>query len=680
MDNTKLLRHFLLGISGSLLIVAGLFFAAANPGRGIQPERVLEILGQSSIPLLIGYIGISLIGIWLRAIRYRILIIACGEKPEGVPELKQMLLITAVRGMVVDFLPARLGELIYVALLKKLSNTSIPSGLSSLLFAILLDIAVLAPVTILIGLIIGFPNTTPLKVAILAVAILVVFYIGIRYLLPIIMDWINRLKLNQQSLIGKLIGFINDMNLAVQTTLHAGVFLKVFFLSIIVRILKYAGLILLFNAVVSGNFPDLEILSTIKTLAAIIASEMSAALPIPTLMSFGAWEIGGMTFMALFGAPPQDSLLALLAVHIQTQAVDYGIGITALFILFFGRSAKGKPTKKSPNNSVLIFGFAAFALIAITTSWYSFSNQSSKFQIVSENLNIPIELRPTWMKELNGFIIWASNRGGNHNIMMMALPDQTIKQITDHPNTETHPRISPDGSTIVFSRSKQKWVSWRDQIPWEVWTKNLKSGEERMITDNGISPTWSSDGKSIYFQRGKGEIYIYDIKSNSEKLLFQRNIKGIPNSELNYPSISNSGQLAITYRDNGRPTNVINDSSGQTTVVAPGCMLTWSPDNEFAMFISSKDGGKQKNQINRYDIQSGEIRKLLDLPGELSHEYFPRLDPSENYLVFAASDGAHEPDIEDYEIFIWKMDTPNSKAQRLTFDPGNDSWPDIYLD
>ena len=47
--------------------------------------------------------------------------------------------------------------------------------------------------------------------------------------------------------------------------------------------------------------------------------------------------------------------------------------------------------------------------------------------------------------------------------------------------------------------------------------------------------------------------------------------------------------------------------------------------------------------------------------------------------MFAASDGAHEPDIEDYEIFIWKIDTPGNEALRLTFNRGNDSWPDIFV-
>ena len=90
--------------------------------------------------------------------------------------------------------------------------------------------------------------------------------------------------------------------------------------------------------------------------------------------------------------------------------------------------------------------------------------------------------------------------------------------------------------------------------------------------------------------------------------------------------------------------------------------------------------GKQANQFNRYNPLDGTISDWLDLPGEYSHKYFPRLDSSENYLVLGASSGAHEPDIEDYELFLWKTNTSVSKAIRLTFDQGNDSWPDLFIE
>ncbi len=679
IKNQNLTKYFLLGISGSMILIATLFYAASDPGQGIAPTKVIDTISQSSLSLFLLFTATALIGVWFRALRYRILIQASGEAPENIPGMKSMVLITAVRGMVVDLLPARLGELIYVALLKKFCKTSIPAGLSSLLFAMLLDIAVLAPITILLGILIGFPNTAPLKVAILAMFVVVVFYFGIRFILPWFISTLNKFSFRDNSIFSRLVQVINQLNDAIQTTLHGGVFLKVIGLTIIVRGLKYIGLLILFQSVVGGNFPILETLSSIKVLAAMIASEMTAALPIPTLMSFGAWEVGGMTFMALFGAPPQDALLALLAIHIETQAVDYGIGLTALFLLFTRVSDSPGISSRKFRSALIPAVFTVVAVISAVASWAWFDDSAGKQIEIAQANTMPVNDRPQWLRDINGFIVWASNRNGFHDIMMMNLSDQTIRQLTFHPNTETHPRISPDGKKVAFIRSIAQWQSWRDQRPWNVWVLDLETGREKQVVSSGTAPTWSDDGSRLYFQRAIGQIWSYNFEDETETLLYERNTKGMPDEELLWPSIDKSGRLAVSYRDNGRPTNIISDGSGNIITVSRGCMLTWSPKNDFAMYVTSKEGGNQENQFNRYDPVTGKTTKWLDLPGELSHEYFPRLDQSQKYLVFAASDGAHEPDIEDYEIFIWKTDTPNAEAQRLTFHRGNDTWPDIFI-
>ena len=679
LSRPQLIRHFLIGLSGSMIMVAALFYISANPGQGVQPEKIVSAISHSSIALFLVYIVTGLIGVWFRAIRYRILITASGEDEANIPGMKKMVLITAVRGMVVDLLPARLGELIYVALLKKFAGTSIPAGFSSLLFAMILDIAVLAPITILLILFIGFPNTGPLKVAIIALIIVVGFYIGIRYILPRIMSLLNRISPTSGSIVGKLVTMANQLNDAIQSTIAAGVFAQIFGITIVIRALKYIGLLLLFKSVAGGSFPTLEALSSLKILAAMLASEMTAALPIPTLMSFGAWELGGVTFMALFGAPPHESLISLIAIHIKTQALDYGIGLTALFLLFANDSATVKRRRKIFQVPVFTAAFATVALISMVSSWVWLSNRSANYSVVTESNAIPVEERPAWMQNLRGFIVWSSNRSGNHDIMIMDLPQLSIRKLTTDPHTDTHPRISPDGKKIAFARSIPKFQSWRDQRPWNIWVKDIATGKEQKIADTGTAPGWSEDGTKVYFQRSVGEIWSYDFNSGKESQLLKRSIGKLGGTELFWPSLDASGRLAVSFRDNGRPTNIIVEDGKEIVVVARGCMLTWSPNNDFAMFVSSKEGGKQKNQFNRYDPKTGSITKWLDLPGELSHEYWPRLDKSQQYLVFGASSGGHEPDLEDYEIILWKTSTDNAEAQRLTFDRGNDSWPDIYI-
>ena len=695
--NKDLGRHILAGIAGSFIVIALLFYFAVDPGQRHHPEQILSAIRNSSLAVFGGFILLSLVGIWLRSIRYRILIKAALAPEDRVesqlPGRKTMFLITAVRSMVVDLLPARLGEIIYVVLLKRYTQTRVPAGLSSLLFAMLLDIAVLAPITILIVLAIGFPTGTPIKFALVALVIVGSFYIGIRFILPIFMKLVNQWMANRQGRLAnsfsKGVGMINQLNDAIQTTLRAGVFTQVLLLTIVTRPLKYIGLLMLFYSIAIGSFPELQKLPWLEALGAMIASEMTAALPIPTLMSFGAWEAGGMTFMSYFGAPPQDALIALIALHIKTQAFDYGLGLAALFLLIhYGKSIRsGHPSGSAAETTAepkrrfpWALTFSLLAFVGALASWQWFEKQSREYRAVITEPVIDLSERPEWIQSLDGFIVWSSNRFGNHDIFMMNLADLSIVQLTAHPNTETHPRISPDGKKVAFIRSLAVWQSWRDQRPWNVWIKDLETGEERQVAESGSTPSWSEDGKTLYFYRAHGEIWALNLDSMESERIYTRNEHGVPDAELLWPSIDTSGKLAVSFKDKGRPTTIIASPNDPLKTVALGCMLTWSPQNDFAMFVSNIEGGKQQNQFNRYDPETGAITKWLDLPGELSHEYFPKLDHSQQYLVFAASDGAHEPDIEDYEIHLWKTDTPNAEAQRLTFDGGNDSWPDIYIE
>ena len=78
------------------------------------------------------------------------------------------------------------------------------------------------------------------------------------------------------------------------------------------------------------------------------------------------------------------------------------------------------------------------------------------------------------------------------------------------------------------------------------------------------------------------------------------------------------------------------------------------------------------------DLADGEERTLIDLPGEYSHEYFPRVTADGEWLIWGASSGGHEHDRADYEIFVWKIDSPWETATRVTYSPGNDQWPDLF--
>lgn len=277
-----------------------------------------------------------------------------------------------------------------------------------------------------------------------------------------------------------------------------------------------------------------------------------------------------------------------------------------------------------------------------------------------------------------GFVVWSSNRHGNHEILRMDLPGKKITRLTNHPHTDYYPRISPDGSKIVFSRSQKPWVSQRNTQLWDVVLHDLETGKERIIARNGNTPTWSADGRKVYFQNDIVNFTEVDIETGEQKTLFSSGRGEVKQGAILYTPNYNaeSGKLAVTQHIGDYMATIV-DMDGKIKKVGYGCQIYWNKNGELLYHVGH--GGKQKNAFYLYDARSGDYQKWLDLPGEFSHEYFPRLSNDEKYLVFGASKGGHEHDSADYENFLWQLGAPVESAVRLTYHTGNDNWPDIYI-
>ena len=97
-------------------------------------------------------------------------------------------------------------------------------------------------------------------------------------------------------------------------------------LSLGLRLSKYAGLYALFLAVTRSNFGQFARAPVREVVAALIAGEATASLPVPSFMSFGTYETGGLATFVGFGFPAAQAVLVLLALHLVSQAVDYSLG------------------------------------------------------------------------------------------------------------------------------------------------------------------------------------------------------------------------------------------------------------------------------------------------------------------------------------------------------------------
>jgi hypothetical protein len=283
-----------------------------------------------------------------------------------------------------------------------------------------------------------------------------------------------------------------------------------------------------------------------------------------------------------------------------------------------------------------------------------------------------------YLNRLDGFLVWSSNRSGNHDIWLRSFPDGKIRRVTTHPHTEYYPRISPDGRKIVFARSHQPWVSQRNVYAWDVFLLDLKSGKEELLAKNGNVPTWSADGEIVYFQRNANQVVAVGVRDGKERIVYQSgiNVTVPPKTELQTPHLSTKGRLAVTFRQTMRATAVVGQG-GKVNRVGKGCQLSWAPGDQFLFKID--DGERLGNAIHRVNPKTLKSRVWFDAPMPYSHEYFPVVANTSDILVYGASAQGHEHDTADYEIFLWVIGQSPEKVVRLTHHTGNDCWPDIYL-
>ena len=345
----KIPAHFVIHYLVRLILSAGvsailLYLLIHLVSLEIQGNEQLDmrrILSTTYLPWVSAFLLLHLIGVILRAVRYRILLIA-GKEP-NLPTFLQLVLVTGFRNMMVDLLPARVGELGYVALLNRVYGVRISSCLSSLILSIAFSFAAL--VVLLVGLVCWQAVTDEVSAWALWAAFTsaIICFIGMAallYLLPNLVRYLQSRCVSGSShgffenVLSRLAIVLEQMSNAITGIKQPGIIIQVLGISLLIRILKYAGMLLLFMAVARSNFPQLLDVPLQSICIALIGAEVAASLPLPTLMGFGIYEAGGTLIFSAFDIPLQVGLFALLATHIWSQLVDYLFGVFCLVIVF----------------------------------------------------------------------------------------------------------------------------------------------------------------------------------------------------------------------------------------------------------------------------------------------------------------------------------------------------------
>jgi Tol biopolymer transport system component len=289
-----------------------------------------------------------------------------------------------------------------------------------------------------------------------------------------------------------------------------------------------------------------------------------------------------------------------------------------------------------------------------------------------------------------GLITWTSSRAeGVPHIFTMKTDGSDTKQLTKGDNTDWRPRFSPDGSKILFQRSREgdfvRESAANDGDTWDLYTIGVDGTDLKKVAEDATWGSWASPDE-IVFMRGSRIMRAKLGAGVETKIIDTARHAQFADAIVQAPELSHDGHfLALTLAGGHRQVGIYNIKKKVWTDLAQGKQIDWAPDGASVYWVDA--AGKEGFRIAREPVVAGlpaderdpDKILLVDLGGKRSREAFPRLSNDGKWLVFASAVGDLENDFEDYELFLWEAGSPSTSATRLTFHTANDRWPDVFI-
>ena len=314
-----------IGVTGGLL---GYLLSQIDPAelvaavRGMIPRHVAAFL------------GLLLAGVAARAVRFRLLL----GPPVGMSLLTGIVL---VRNLFVDLLPARLGELSYVYLLTRRAGRRIEEGLASLMLSVAFDVVALTPLLLLALLTVGSGGAVAgpwLAAAALALGALA--FGGARLAGPLgryaarVLAPTGVAAAGRRAALGEL---IRKTALALDDAWARGIAVPVLAISIVVRLCKFGSYFFLVLAILGPRIDSTTDIGFFRVFIGVLSAELAAALPIPTIASFGTFEAAWTVSFMQLGFAREDAIVSGVVAHAASQVVEYAMGGLALLAILWPR-------------------------------------------------------------------------------------------------------------------------------------------------------------------------------------------------------------------------------------------------------------------------------------------------------------------------------------------------------
>ena len=309
--------------------------------RGLSWQRLADSI-LSAAPLGLAFYGvIALGGLWLRAIRFRLLLPQ--PKPSSVP----VFLATAIQNALGDLVPARLASLgSYVWFMNRRLAVATESAAATFIISFVLDLVSLGPM-LLIAVAVRFGIAAPAGQAGFSLAGIAIFGAVFFALSAAAAWWLGPLtrifvrlpralaRGRQDSIWSRAAAFLERMAASMEMVRRSGMLFRLLVLSLLVRLAKYGSLFALTESLLSRTGSTIPHPDPWDLVIAVSATELVANLPIPAIGQFGVWEGGMVGALVIMGFQRESATLMAFGVHGITTAYEYFLALLALATLFF---------------------------------------------------------------------------------------------------------------------------------------------------------------------------------------------------------------------------------------------------------------------------------------------------------------------------------------------------------
>lgn len=218
--------------------------------------------------------------------------------------------------------------------------------------------------------------------------------------------------------------------------------------------------------------------------------------------------------------------------------------------------------------------------------------------------------------------------------------------------------LSPDGSRIVFDVLAETGKSFSSQL----WGIGKNGGATTKITSESyqdVDPSFSSDGKHIYFatNRGDSNLKIWRVQSSGTGGLTK--ITGGSTAD-RYPSESASGENIVfqsSMDGDTKPQIWTSAKSGALpTQITHGESPKFSPDGRKILYCEASEENSNEREKSRIWLMDTDGSNRTQLTSGEHSDKWPSWSPDGTRVIFASNSGRDSQGQKNFDVYVMNID------------------------